>query len=87
MPRIVLSVTVIEYNIRAYSILASRLNYIVASRIFRKQYKSAIHLKCVPVYRAADWKLDEPDWTGRLKVAAKGHDLNIKLEDKSSGKC
>jgi hypothetical protein len=36
-------------------------------------------------YRAAEWKLDEPDWTGRLKVVAKGHDLTVRLEDKNSG--
>jgi len=36
-------------------------------------------------YRAADWKLDEPDWSGRLKVVAKGRDLTVKLEDKNSG--
>ena len=23
-------------------------------------------------YRAADWKLDAPDWTGRLRVIEKG---------------
>jgi len=36
-------------------------------------------------YRASDWKLDEPDWTGRLRVIAKGQECIIKLEDKSSG--
>ncbi|XP_077998259.1 adaptin ear-binding coat-associated protein 2-like isoform X2 [Glandiceps talaboti] len=36
-------------------------------------------------YRAADWKLDQPDWKGRLRVVAKGNDCIIKLEDKSSG--
>lgn len=36
-------------------------------------------------YRAADWQLDTPDWTGRLRVVAKGKDLIIKLEDKVSG--
>ena len=36
--------------------------------------------------RAADWKLDAPDWTGRLRVVAKGKDIFIKLEDKMSGK-
>lgn len=35
--------------------------------------------------RAADWKLDEPDWKGRLKVVEKGRDLCLKLEDKISG--
>lgn len=34
---------------------------------------------------AAEWKLDEPDWTGRLKVSAKGHNLRIRLEDKNTG--
>lgn len=35
--------------------------------------------------RAADWKLDEPDWTGRMRIVALGKDLFIKLEDKTSG--
>ncbi|KAK3743310.1 hypothetical protein RRG08_007548 [Elysia crispata] len=36
-------------------------------------------------YRASDWKLDTPDWTGRLRVVAKEKELFIKLEDKNSG--
>ncbi|XP_063409490.1 NECAP-like protein CG9132 isoform X1 [Mytilus trossulus] len=36
-------------------------------------------------YRAADWKLDAPDWTGRMRIVALGKDLFIKLEDKTSG--
>uniref|UniRef100_A0A3Q2NPP2 Adaptin ear-binding coat-associated protein 1 n=1 Tax=Fundulus heteroclitus TaxID=8078 RepID=A0A3Q2NPP2_FUNHE len=36
-------------------------------------------------YRAADWKLDAPDWSGRMKVTAKGKVAYIKLEDKVSG--
>lgn len=36
--------------------------------------------------RAADWKLDEPDWTGRLRLVAKGKECNIKIEDKADGK-
>ncbi|XP_028834823.1 adaptin ear-binding coat-associated protein 1-like [Denticeps clupeoides] len=35
--------------------------------------------------RAADWKLDAPDWTGRMRVTAKGKVAYIKLEDKISG--
>ncbi|XP_066539864.1 adaptin ear-binding coat-associated protein 1-like [Hoplias malabaricus] len=35
--------------------------------------------------RAADWKLDTPDWTGRLRVTARGKVAFIKLEDKISG--
>lgn len=36
-------------------------------------------------YRAADWKLDQPDWTGRLRCLDKGGKCELKLEDKSSG--
>lgn len=36
-------------------------------------------------YRAADWKLDTPDWTGRMRVVAKGKECIIKLEDKNTG--
>ncbi|XP_078615074.1 adaptin ear-binding coat-associated protein 1-like [Branchiostoma floridae x Branchiostoma japonicum] len=36
-------------------------------------------------YRAADWKLDAPDYTGRMKIVAKGKNCVIKIEDKNSG--
>jgi len=36
-------------------------------------------------YRAADWKLDEPDWTGRLRVIEKGGKCELRMEDKMSG--
>ncbi|XP_048786598.1 adaptin ear-binding coat-associated protein 1 [Lagopus muta] len=36
-------------------------------------------------YRASDWKLDHPDWTGRLRVTSKGKTAYVKLEDKVSG--
>lgn len=36
-------------------------------------------------FRAADWKLDAPDWMGRMRVTAKGKVAYIKLEDKISG--
>lgn len=36
-------------------------------------------------YRAADWNLTEPIWTGRLRMVAKGKSLCVKLEDKNSG--
>lgn len=36
-------------------------------------------------YRAADWNLDTPYWTGRLRVVAKGRELALKLEDRSTG--
>lgn len=36
-------------------------------------------------YRAADWKLDSPDWTGRMRVVSKGEKCFIKLEDKTTG--
>ncbi|XP_013186471.1 NECAP-like protein CG9132 [Amyelois transitella] len=36
-------------------------------------------------YRAADWNLQEPQWTGRMRLVAKGDELIMKLEDKASG--
>lgn len=37
-------------------------------------------------FRAADWKLDEPAWTGRMKIISIGKLAYIKLEDKNSGR-
>ena len=37
-------------------------------------------------YRAADWKLDQPDWTGRLRIVTLGGKCFIKFEDKITGK-
>ena len=39
----------------------------------------------VLLYSAADWKLDEPDWTGRLRAVSKGSDVVLKLEDSNTG--
>ena len=36
-------------------------------------------------YRAADWKLDEPSWTGRLRIVLINNRCLIKFEDKTSG--
>ncbi|CAH8452947.1 unnamed protein product [Dicrocoelium dendriticum] len=36
-------------------------------------------------YRADDWKLDSPQWTGRLRIIAKGKELVIHLEDGKTG--
>lgn len=36
-------------------------------------------------YRAADWTLDAPDWTGRMRITSLGKKCTIKLEDKVSG--
>lgn len=36
-------------------------------------------------YRAADWKLDSPDWISRMKVMAIGKECFICIEDKNSG--
>ncbi|KAI8421489.1 hypothetical protein MSG28_009542 [Choristoneura fumiferana] len=36
-------------------------------------------------YRAADWNLQEPQWTGRMRLVSKGEELVMKLEDKTSG--
>uniref|UniRef100_A0A8B9P7A2 NECAP endocytosis associated 2 n=1 Tax=Apteryx owenii TaxID=8824 RepID=A0A8B9P7A2_APTOW len=35
--------------------------------------------------RAAEWQLDQPAWSGRLRITAKGKIAFIKLEDKTSG--
>jgi hypothetical protein len=35
--------------------------------------------------RASEWKLDIPDWTGRLRILSQGQKCIIKLEDKNSG--
>lgn len=36
-------------------------------------------------YRAADWNLDAPDWTGRMRITSLGNKCTIKLEDRNSG--
>lgn len=36
-------------------------------------------------HRAADWNLAEPQWTGRMRLVAKGKECLLKLEDKTSG--
>ncbi|KAJ8258843.1 hypothetical protein COCON_G00178550 [Conger conger] len=53
--------------------------------------KPEVHVYRIPPratnrgYRAADWKLDEPAWTGRLRISSKGKIAYIKLEDRISG--
>ncbi|KAG7477581.1 hypothetical protein MATL_G00071290 [Megalops atlanticus] len=53
--------------------------------------KPEVHVYRIPPratnrgYRAADWKLDEPAWSGRLRITSKGKMAFIKLEDKISG--
>ncbi|EGD75295.1 hypothetical protein PTSG_06947 [Salpingoeca rosetta] len=37
-------------------------------------------------YRAADWGLDKPMWTGRVKVTTKGKLCTITLQDNATGK-
>jgi len=36
-------------------------------------------------YRAADWNLSAPDWTGRMRVMHSNKTVKLKLEDKGSG--
>jgi len=36
-------------------------------------------------YRAADWNLAAPNWTGRMRCVTLGSKLEIRLEDKTSG--
>ncbi|XP_073700338.1 adaptin ear-binding coat-associated protein 2 [Garra rufa] len=53
--------------------------------------KPEVHVYRIPPrssnrgYRAADWKLEEPAWSGRMKITAKGKVAYIKLEDKNTG--
>lgn len=53
--------------------------------------KPEVHVYRIPPratnrgYRAADWKLDEPSWSGRMKIISKGMTAFIKLEDKNTG--
>uniref|UniRef100_A0ABK0LID3 NECAP endocytosis associated 2 n=1 Tax=Rattus norvegicus TaxID=10116 RepID=A0ABK0LID3_RAT len=35
--------------------------------------------------RASEWQLDQPSWSGRLRITAKGKVAYIKLEDRTSG--
>lgn len=35
-------------------------------------------------YRAADWNLSVPDWTGRMRLMEKGQKVRLKLEDRGS---
>ena len=39
----------------------------------------------LPLFRAADWNLTNPDWRGRLKVVSKSGNCTIKLEDRNGG--
>jgi len=37
-------------------------------------------------FRASDWNLANPNWTGRLRLVSKSDDvLEIRLEDKNTG--
>ncbi|XP_045606070.1 NECAP-like protein CG9132 [Procambarus clarkii] len=36
-------------------------------------------------YRAADWNLGTPDWTGRMRLVNKKNECIVKLEDKTTG--
>ncbi|KAK0178676.1 hypothetical protein PV327_007545 [Microctonus hyperodae] len=36
-------------------------------------------------HRAADWNLQDPSWTGRMRLVSKGDSISLKLEDKISG--
>lgn len=38
------------------------------------------------IFRAAEWNLDNPAWTGRLRAVSKAKDLQLKLEDRNTGK-
>lgn len=57
------------------------------SAVFIEDYTTFTSRYVFPVFSsAADWKLDEPAWSGRLKITAKGKMAYIKLEDKNTGR-
>ncbi|NP_001386016.1 adaptin ear-binding coat-associated protein 2 isoform 1 [Rattus norvegicus] len=53
--------------------------------------KPEVHVYRIPPratnrgYRASEWQLDQPSWSGRLRITAKGKVAYIKLEDRTSG--
>lgn len=55
------------------------------SELFFLTSSGARQLKDSFLFRAADWNLQEPQWTGRMRLVAKGEELMMKLEDKASG--
>lgn len=36
-------------------------------------------------FRAADWNLAQPDWTGRLRLVLKGNNCFLRIEDSNTG--
>lgn len=36
-------------------------------------------------FRAADWNLAQPDWTGRLRLISKGKNCFLRIEDSTTG--
>lgn len=36
-------------------------------------------------FRAGDWNLAQPDWTGRLRLVSKGENLFLRIEDGNTG--
>ncbi|KAM9299551.1 adaptin ear-binding coat-associated protein 2 [Gastrophryne carolinensis] len=53
--------------------------------------KPEVHVYRIPPrssnrgYRAADWQLDQPAWSGRLRITARANMAFIKLEDRTTG--
>lgn len=50
---------------------------------YRNYFFTFLHL--FRTRRAANWNLTEPLWTGRMRLTAKGKDVNLRLEDKNTG--
>jgi len=49
-------------------------------------YKIPARSSISRAHRASDWKLDQPDWKGRLRLVLKGQKCILKLEDKENCK-
>jgi len=48
-------------------------------------YFAVVCMLCLIYFRAADWNLAEPTWTGRLRIVSVGDACTLKLEDRNSG--
>lgn len=48
-------------------------------------YYAVVCMLFLIYFRAADWNLAEPTWTGRLRIVSVGDACTLKLEDRNNG--